>query len=67
VISQYGKANGFDMILRGQSPPKEMDKRQTLRVQMEWNDVLYWSDALDITDAIIEKMNAGYQGPIEEK
>ncbi|HOX39286.1 MAG TPA: OmpH family outer membrane protein [Candidatus Brocadiia bacterium] len=67
IVTEYGKANGFDMILRGQSQPKELEKRETLRVQMEWNDVLYWNDALDITDAIVEKMNVGYEGPIEEK
>jgi len=66
VTNSYGRDHQFDLILRGQKPPLEAEHKRALRIQMEWNDLLYWDEALDITDAVVERMNADYKGLVEE-
>jgi Skp family chaperone for outer membrane proteins len=64
---EHAEQNGLSLVLRkespGSSPPTMLDEGALLAT----TEVLYADPALDITDAIIDRVNAAYAGPIEVK
>jgi len=67
VVAEYAREHGIDLVLKKadlslsgpQSPERDLALATT--------EVLYASAALDISDAIVERLNARYPGPIEVK
>jgi len=62
VSSIVGKDRGFDLILRVEEP--QMEEEESLRsviAQIVERTVLYHTASIDITDAVIDKLNEEFQ------
>jgi Skp family chaperone for outer membrane proteins len=58
AIKKFGKANGYSLILKSDSLPFESDLK-AMRAQLAQRSVLYYSDALDITNDVLNLLNSG--------
>ena len=67
VVADYARENGIDLVLKRwnlESAPTSDIQVQEIMAAM---DVLYAADRLDITGAIVERLNSSYPREIEEK
>ncbi len=62
---EHAEENGLSLVLRRQTPGPESSLALDEGVLLATTEVLYADPALDITDAIIDRVNAAYAGPIE--
>ena len=67
VVSSYAKEHGIQVVLKKQEfqPAEPGSVEQSL--QIATTEVLYADPALDISDAVVERLNAESAGPIEVK
>ncbi len=67
AVSSYAQENNLDLVLKRQklefTGPQTVEQSLTLATA----EVLYADPSLDISDAVIERINAAYSGPIEVK
>ncbi len=65
AVSSYAQQHGLSLVLKKQklelTGPQTVEQSLTLATA----EVLYADPALDISDAVIERLNAAYSGPIE--
>jgi Skp family chaperone for outer membrane proteins len=61
VVDQFGKDNGFDLIIKVDEPKLEEDSPESVSRRISTRPVLYANPALDITDKIIDQLNAIYK------
>lgn len=53
VVTQFGKDNGYDLILKADEPDFNVRAMIDLQLQMLNHKLLYANPALDVTDAIV--------------
>ncbi|MFH0964936.1 MAG: OmpH family outer membrane protein [Planctomycetota bacterium] len=58
VIREYGKAQEFDLIIKRDVPDLRASNLLDLQFQINNHKLLYNSDALDVTDAIVARLQA---------
>lgn len=62
AITEIGKNEGFDLILKKEEvEPKSADLLE-LRLKIGMGAVLFYSDAVDITNMVVEYLNKNYAG-----
>jgi len=67
AIADYGKKNGFDLIIKYEDVEIKSDSLDQLLYKINQRSVLYTSDAVDITQEVIGMLNKGQSGEIVEK
>ncbi|HHT9126966.1 MAG TPA: OmpH family outer membrane protein [Candidatus Brocadiia bacterium] len=66
-IDNLGKKESFDIILKKEDLELKSADILELRLKIGIGTVLYYSDALDVTDKVIEALNSRHSKQIEEK
>jgi len=61
VVDQYGRDNGFDLIIKVDEPKLEEDSPESVSRRISTRPVLYANATLDITDKIVDQLNALYK------
>lgn len=67
VVSEYARENGIHLVLKKQALDLAGPESIEQNLQIATAEVLYADAALDITDAVVERLNAAYLAPIEAK
>jgi Skp family chaperone for outer membrane proteins len=67
VVAEYAKEHGISVVLKKQDFDLSAPQSVEQSLQIATTEVLYADPALDISAAVIERLNAGYKGPIEVK
>lgn len=67
VVAEYAKAHGISVVLKKQDFDLAAPQSIEQSLQIATTEVLYADPALDISAAVIERLNAAYEGPIEVK
>lgn len=67
LLQQYAEANDIDLVLRKKSLRVSSGRPTELGVTVATADVLYVGEQFDVTDAIVEELNARYPREIREK
>lgn len=62
LITEFGREQGFAMIMLLTEGPIEAPNVQTLRIQMGQRTVLYHNPSLDVTEAFITFANSRFRG-----
>ena len=65
VVAEYARQEGIDVVVKLQDMDVANLQEQALRLAT--TEVIYASDALDVTGVVVDRLNAAYAGPIEEK
>ncbi len=65
VVADYAREHGIHLVLKKQDMDLVGPDSVEQSLQMATTEVLYADPALDISDAVIETLNAEYPGPIE--
>lgn len=60
VIEEYARENGLDLVLYRDIVDLQSETTAELQLKMTQRKVLYNSSAMDITDAVIRRLNAQY-------
>ncbi len=64
AAQEHARENGIDLVLKRQGmEPDAASPQQGL--EMATADVLYAAERLDVTDAVVARLNAEHEGPIE--
>ena len=58
VVDEYAKENGYDLVLKIDEPKLKEGSIESVQRRINHRPVLFHSSALDITDKIIEQLNA---------
>lgn len=66
-VDNIGKKENFDLVLKKEDLELKSADIMELRLKIGISTVLYYSDALDITEKVIEALNSRYFKQIEEK
>lgn len=61
VVDEVGKKEGFDLILKKEDIETKSADLLELRLKIGIGTVLYFSNALDVTDKVIESLNRKYK------
>ena len=67
VVAEYARENGIHLVLKKQALDLAGPESIEQNLQIATAEVLYADAALDITDAVVERLNAAYLAPIEAK
>ncbi len=67
AVKAYAEENHVDLVLKRESADSADVTGLDQNLMLATTEVLYATSALDISDAIIELVNADYPGPIEVK
>ena len=67
VVTEFARQNGLDLVLKQQDLTVSSDQPAELSVIIATANVLYARDAYDITDAIVQALNARYPEEIKDK
>ncbi len=67
VVREYAKEHGISIVLKKQDFDLSAPQSVEQSLQVATTEVLYADASLDISTAIIERLNASYKGPIEVK
>lgn len=67
VVGDYAREHGITLVLKKQGFEATGPQTAQQSLQMATTEVLYADAALDISEPIIERLNAEYPGPIEVK
>lgn len=62
AIDTIGKEQGFDLILKKETIEAKSADLLELRLKIGIGTVLYYSEALDITDIVVQYLNERYSG-----
>jgi Skp family chaperone for outer membrane proteins len=67
IVAAYAREHGVDLVLKKQS--MDLNGPDTLgsNIMLATTEVLYADSSLDISKAVIDRLNAEYKGPIEVK
>jgi Skp family chaperone for outer membrane proteins len=65
AVDAYADEHGVDLVLKKFNPGSSDSVEQNLLIATA--AVLHASAAMDISDAVVQKMNADYRGPIQVK
>lgn len=66
-VDNLGKKGQFDLILKREDLDLKSADILELRLKIGIGTVLYYSDALDLTNKVIESLNGNYYKQIDEK
>jgi Skp family chaperone for outer membrane proteins len=61
VIQQYGRANGYTLIIKKEDLPVREGDWEELRIYVTRKSVMYYASNIDITDKVIEILNKDYK------
>ena len=61
VVEEVGKKEGFDLILKKEDVDTKSADLVELRLKIGIGTVLYFSNALDVTDKVVESLNRRYK------
>jgi Skp family chaperone for outer membrane proteins len=61
VVEQYGRDNGFDLIIKVDEPKLGEDSPESVSRRISTRPVLFANATLDITDKIIDQLNSLYK------
>lgn len=61
VVEEVGKKEGFDLILKKEDIDTKSADLVELRLKIGIGTVLYFSNALDVTDKVVESLNRRYK------
>lgn len=67
AVAAYARERGLDLVLKKQSVDLEGPESLGQNIMLATAEVLYAGEKLDVTDAVVERMNAEYPGPVEVK
>lgn len=67
IVAAYAQQNGVQLVLKKQDVDLAEPETVEQSLQIATTEVLYADPALDISDAVVEALNAAYEGPIEVK
>jgi Skp family chaperone for outer membrane proteins len=67
AVGSYAQEHGVDLVLKKQSLNVGGPETVEQNLLMVAADVLYASPALDVSEAVIQKLNATYEAPIQVK
>lgn len=62
VIEEYGKVNGFDLILKVDEPMLDEGSVESVSKRINHRPVLFHSDKLEITAGVLVELNKAYRG-----
>jgi Skp family chaperone for outer membrane proteins len=65
VVADYAVEHGISVVLKKQDFDLSAPQSVEQSLQIATTEVLYADPALDISAAVIERLNAAYKGPIE--
>ena len=57
TVMQFGRENGYDLILKNEEPELQSNEITDLQFKIGIKSVLYYSNKVDITSRIIEKLH----------
>ncbi len=61
VVEEVGKKDGFDLILKKEDIDTKSADLLELRLKIGIGTILYFSNALDVTDKVVEALNRRYK------
>lgn len=61
VIAEYAAAQGYDLVFKVDELQLEESSGESVSKRINYRPVLYHNTALDITDKVLEQLNAQYQ------
>jgi Skp family chaperone for outer membrane proteins len=67
VVAAYAREKGIQVVLKKQAFDLTAPESLEQNLQMATAEVLYADESLDITPAVVERLNAAYNAPIEAK
>jgi Skp family chaperone for outer membrane proteins len=67
IVEAYARENNIDLVLKKQTLDLTGPETLGQNIMLATTEVLYADPALDISKAVIERLNAAYTGPIEVK
>ena len=67
VVAKYARENGIQLVLKKQALDLAGPESIEQNLQIATAEVLYADASLDITPAIVQRLNAAYLAPIEAK
>lgn len=67
AVEDYGKENGFDLILKSQTIPDKFVSEGEIAKQAATNIVVFSKKKYDITDAVITLLNTAYKEALKKK
>jgi len=67
VVAAYAQQNGVALVLKKHAVELTGPESVEQGLMIATTEVLYADASLDISDAVIERLNAAYEGPIEVK
>jgi Skp family chaperone for outer membrane proteins len=67
VVDVYAVENGLDLVLKQQKIDLAAPESAGQNIMLATTEVLYAAPTLDISSAVVERLNAAYPGPIEVK
>jgi Skp family chaperone for outer membrane proteins len=67
IVAAYAQQNGVQLVLKKQDVDLAEPETVEQSLQIATTEVLYADPVLDISDAVVEALNAAYEGPIEVK
>lgn len=65
AVAAYAAEHEIDLVLKKQQPADQETPSIGQDIMVVTTEVLYASDAMDISEAIVRALNADYPGPIE--
>jgi len=61
VVAEVAKDRGFDIVLAGDTVPEDVPSSPSqVRQHILLQKVIYWSPNVDITDEVVQRLNARY-------
>jgi len=67
IVASYAQQHGIQLVLKKQDVDLTEAETVEQSLQIATTEVLYADPALDISEAVVAELNAGYEGPIEVK
>ncbi len=67
AVKAHAEKNEIDLVLKKRDPDLAAGRTAEESLLLATTEVLYAAPALDISDAVTERINAGYPGPMEPK
>jgi len=67
VVADYAREHGIDLVLKKQTVDLSAPESLGQNIMLATTEVIYAEPGLDISQAVVERLNAEYSGPIEVK
>jgi Skp family chaperone for outer membrane proteins len=67
VVGAYAQEQGLDLVLKKQTMEMEGPESLGRNIMLATTEVLYAEPRLDISDIVVERLNAAYPGPVEDQ